>query len=186
MILLSCDCMKYKLWVPLHPLRSCPSASPGASTADVGACCGLWTHSMRLHSFIHVFTPLSQAVSILYVKKCSQIIQFGVNQTLGYSGSRKKFSKWHFWDAQSLPGHSPSQGCLCRCTLTGLGLTQLVSIVKQKNKSGKGLLWEGDHTDVKSELKKGHFSRKFWSVWALWATSPSFIGWQEMAGPSCP
>lgn len=55
-----------------------------------------------------------------------------------------------------------------------LGLVQPVSIVKQKNNSGRCLFWKRGHTDVRGELKKRHFSRIIRSE-LFWAMTPSFF-----------
>lgn len=89
----SCDCMKYRLQVCLHPLSL---LHPQLLLLLMW---GLVVESVNL---LYSFRLLSQAALILFVKKCSKNIQFSVNQTLGYSGNRKQFSKWHFWDKQSL------------------------------------------------------------------------------------
>lgn len=121
---------------------------------------GLAVESVNLrYETIFIQTFISSYFNSL-CEKCSQNIQFGTNQTLSYSGNiKKKFSKWHFWDKESLGCHSPAQDCPCRCTLTRLGLVQLVSIVKQKNNSGKWLFWKRGHTDVRGELKKEAFQQ---------------------------
>lgn len=155
-----------------------PSTSPAASIADVGEVCEL-----TLWDCIHPGFYL-KLLKLFMWKKCSQNIPFSVNQTLGYSGNRKKFSKWHFWDKAS-PRLFPFSGLpvLMHSHRTGLSPTGLYC--EAEKQFWQRLVMQGRPHRCEGWAEKEAFQQEI-VLRVLWATSPSFIGWLEMAGPSCP